>query len=89
MSLNAEASNRAMECRVPLADLWDSDRDAPISYEAARAMFAQDYGTAWAAYVLGTLVVLMHEKGARFTQGVCVLVHSKVPPTRARAMAAI
>jgi len=79
VSLNAEASNRSMECRISLKALWDEAQDAPISYEAARTLFAQDHGTAWAGYALGSLVVLMHEKGARFTDGVRLLVHSQVP----------
>lgn len=33
----------------------------------------------WAAYVAGALVVLMHEKGCRFTDGISILVSSAVP----------
>ena len=33
----------------------------------------------WAAYVAGALVVLMHERGARFADGISCLVASAVP----------
>jgi galactokinase len=33
----------------------------------------------WAAYVAGALIVLMHECGARFTDGISILVSSAVP----------
>ena len=33
----------------------------------------------WAAYVAGALMVLMHEKRCRFTDGISILVSSAVP----------
>ena len=33
----------------------------------------------WAGYVAGALVVLMHERGVRFQQGMSLLIDSAVP----------
>jgi len=79
VSLNAEAANRSLEVQFPMSTLWDAEQNCPISYSAAKDLFAQDYGTAWAAYVAGCLIVLGHEKGLHFTEGVRILLQSKVP----------
>ncbi len=52
---------------------------APIAYEDARALFAGNPATQWAAYVVGPLLVLMREKGVRLSGGVNILVTSSVP----------
>jgi L-arabinokinase len=51
----------------------------PLSYDDARTLFANEPRTAWAGYVAGTLLVLMRELGARFDEGVALLVRSDVP----------
>ncbi len=48
----------------------------PLSYEAARALFKRDPQRSWAAYVAGALLVLQREKGARFEDGLSILVAS-------------
>jgi L-arabinokinase len=47
-------------------------------YDAARQWFGRDQATAWAAYVVGPLLVLAAERGARFG-GLRILVRSRVP----------
>ena len=49
----------------------------PVSYKEAQSLFQQD---GWAAYVAGVFLVLMRERGVRFTSGANILVSSKVPP---------
>ena len=49
----------------------------PLSYEEARSFFQQD---GWAAYVAGVFLVLMRERGVRFTSGANILISSRVPP---------
>lgn len=48
----------------------------PLAYEAAKALFKRDPLRSWAAYVAGALVVLQREKGARFEDGLSILVAS-------------
>ena len=54
---------------------------APKPYAECKAIFAEDHGISWAAYIVGCLVVLLHEKMPAGTkpQGTSVLVHSHVP----------
>jgi galactokinase len=62
---------------VPLDALAPGGRMLP--YDDARALLGADARTRWAAYVVGTLVVLAHERGASPGRGVRLLVHSTVP----------
>lgn len=48
-------------------------------YDNARRWFSRDPMTAWAAYVVGTLLVLARECGSRFEHGLRILVGSRVP----------
>jgi galactose-1-phosphate uridylyltransferase (family 1) len=48
-------------------------------YAAARRWFGRDPATGWAAYVIGALLVLARERGARIGPGLRVLVRSQVP----------
>jgi L-arabinokinase len=50
-----------------------------MSYEAARARFAAKADEHWAAYVAGAFIVLMRERGAVFSEGAHILIHSDVP----------
>mmetsp|Transcript_46408 Transcript_46408/g.148788 ORF Transcript_46408/g.148788 Transcript_46408/m.148788 type:complete len:787 (-) Transcript_46408:1987-4347(-) len=78
VSLKADENNRAPAFDMDLSDLRGPGGE-PISYEAAREYFAKDPSRQWAAYVVGTMVVLMREKGARFEDGMSILVDSHVP----------
>ncbi|HKI34363.1 MAG TPA: galactose-1-phosphate uridylyltransferase [Gemmataceae bacterium] len=51
-------------------------------YGAARQWFGRDPATAWAAYVVGALLVLAGERGARFGHGLRILVRSHVPEAK-------
>ncbi|XP_073005010.1 L-arabinokinase-like [Typha latifolia] len=77
VSFGSELSNRAPTFDMDLSDLMDGDQ--PISYEKAHTYFAQDPSQKWAAYVAGTVLVLMTELGVRFTESICILVSSAVP----------
>jgi L-arabinokinase len=48
-------------------------------YESARARFAADSESHWAAYVAGALFVLMRERNCLFEDGMSLLIKSAVP----------
>lgn len=48
----------------------------PLGYPEARALLRRDPSLSWAAYVVGALVVLAQELGARFADGLSILVSS-------------
>ncbi|HTM03670.1 MAG TPA: hypothetical protein VL173_09215 [Vicinamibacterales bacterium] len=50
----------------------------PITYEAARALFADD-SRRWAAYVAGLFLVLMRERGISIAGGARIAIDSQVP----------
>lgn len=58
---------------MDLSDFMDSN-GGPISYEAARQYFEQDLSQKWAAYVAGTILVLMRELGISFHDSISILV---------------
>jgi L-arabinokinase len=61
-------------------DLDAFERSGPAeTYEAARAFFAREPRTSWAAYVAGVFLVLRRERGASFAEGARVLIDSDVP----------
>ncbi|HYG79630.1 MAG TPA: galactokinase family protein, partial [Pyrinomonadaceae bacterium] len=73
----ARDGSRAVAFEMPLADFVSEG--GPVSYEAARAYFADNRSREWAAYVAGVFLVLMRERGASFTGGARILVWSRVP----------
>ncbi|KAM7265408.1 hypothetical protein ACFE04_003091 [Oxalis oulophora] len=77
VSYGSELSNRAPTFDMDLSDFMDGDK--PMSYEKAKKFFAQDPAQKWAAYVAGTILVLMTELGVRFEDSVSILVSSAVP----------
>eukprot|EP00271_Cylindrocystis_brebissonii_P005262 TRINITY_DN17215_c0_g1_i1.p1 TRINITY_DN17215_c0_g1~~TRINITY_DN17215_c0_g1_i1.p1 ORF type:complete len:605 (+),score=77.79 TRINITY_DN17215_c0_g1_i1:159-1973(+) len=83
VSFGATESHRSASFSIPLSTFYStSDPSTPISYEEARELFAKVGGptATWAAYVAGTLLVLMQERGVRFGESdVCMLVSSEVP----------
>jgi L-arabinokinase len=62
---------------MKLSDLMDVDK--PISYEKAREFFCRNPSQKWAAYVAGTILVLMTELDVKFTDSMSILVSSDVP----------
>jgi L-arabinokinase len=78
VSISGEADDR-----LPLFDMVLDDLVAgtgvPISYDAARALFQTQASTAWAAYVAGVFLVLMRERGVKFSNGANILVESDIP----------
>ncbi|KAF7097436.1 hypothetical protein CFC21_099253 [Triticum aestivum] len=77
VSFGSELSNRAPTFDMDLSDFMDGDK--PISYEKAREFFCQDPSQKWAAYVSGTILILMTELGVQFTDSMSILVSSAVP----------
>ncbi|AQK66868.1 L-arabinokinase [Zea mays] len=77
VSFGSDLSNRAPTFDMDLSDFMDDGK--PISYEKARELFCQDPSQKWAAYVAGTILVLMTELGAQFTDSISILVSSAVP----------
>jgi galactokinase len=66
-------------CTVPLAAL--APGGAPVGYDEARRMFAKvpQPDTAWAAYIVGVVLVLARERGLSLTSGARIVVVSDVP----------
>ncbi|KAH8481457.1 hypothetical protein H0E87_029074 [Populus deltoides] len=77
VSLGSELNNRGPTFDMDLSDFKDGEK--PISYEAARKYFAKDPSQKWAAYVAGTILVLMTELGVCFENSISILVSSGVP----------
>ncbi|OEL36892.1 L-arabinokinase [Dichanthelium oligosanthes] len=77
VSFGSELSNRAPTFDMDLSDFMDGDK--PISYDKAKEYFSLDPSQKWAAYVAGTIFVLMTELGVRFTDSMSILVSSSVP----------
>ena len=60
--------------------LDDFEREgSPVDYDEARKLFQADTSGEWAAYVAGAFLVLMRERGVRFTEGARILLASNVP----------
>ncbi|CAI9760565.1 unnamed protein product [Fraxinus pennsylvanica] len=77
VSFGAELSNRAPTFDMDLSDFMDGER--PITYEKAYQYFAANPSQKWAAYIAGTILVLMTELGVRFEDSISILVISGVP----------
>ncbi|CAN6220188.1 unnamed protein product [Urochloa humidicola] len=77
VSFGSELSNRAPTFDMDLSDFIDGEKT--ISYEKAREFFCQNPSQKWAAYVAGTILVLMTELGVQFTDSISILVSSAVP----------
>ncbi|XP_077214407.1 L-arabinokinase-like isoform X2 [Tasmannia lanceolata] len=77
VSFGSELGSRAPTFDMDLSDLMDGDK--PITYEKAYKYFAQDPSQKWAAYIAGTILVLMSELSVRFEDSISILVSSAVP----------
>ncbi|KAK4782774.1 hypothetical protein SAY86_007148 [Trapa natans] len=77
VSYGSELSNRGPTFDMDLSDFLDDGK--PLSYEKARKYFARDPAQKWAAYVAGTILVLMTELGVQFKDSISMLVSSAVP----------
>ena len=75
VSLSGDATP-ALTFEVSLSEFESSGM--PVDYEPARRLF-QDPARHWAAYVAGVFLVLMRERGTRFTEGARILISSRVP----------
>jgi len=78
LSYGASAGGRAPMFEISLDELSTPD-GSPLPLHELRARFAANPSTTWAAYVVGTLAVLMHEEGVRFRRGMNFIVRSDVP----------
>ncbi|CAN0859232.1 ARA1 [Linum grandiflorum] len=77
VSYGSELSNRGPTFDMDLSDFIEDGQ--PMPYEKAKKFFAQDPSQKWAAYVAGTILVLMKELGVRFEDSISMLVSSAVP----------
>ncbi|KAL7122439.1 hypothetical protein ACP275_01G046100 [Erythranthe tilingii] len=77
VSYGSELSNRGPTFDMDLSDFMEDDK--PLSYEKARSYFARDPSQRWAAYIAGTILVLMKELGVHFDNSISMLVSSAVP----------
>jgi L-arabinokinase len=71
-SANAHDVRGAAHVEAPLAALL-------ADYPAVRERLSRDPDQHWAAYVMGTVTVLHHERGIRFPHGIRIFVTSEVP----------
>ncbi|KAL1205524.1 L-arabinokinase [Cardamine amara subsp. amara] len=78
VSFGSELSNRGPTFDMDLSDFME-ENGKPISYEKAYHYFSRDPSQKWAAYVAGTILVLMREMGVRFEDSISILVSSTVP----------
>jgi galactokinase len=62
---------------VPLSTLREHDES--ISYQAARTLLTIDPETAWAAYIIGVVVILQREYHLHLEQGLRIVIHCEVP----------
>ncbi|GAY44535.1 hypothetical protein CUMW_082720, partial [Citrus unshiu] len=77
VSYGSELSNRGPTFDMDLSDFMDEGK--PMSYEKAKKYFDTNPSQKWAAYVAGTILVLMTELGVRFEDSISMLVSSAVP----------
>jgi galactokinase len=71
-------NNRSREAAFEMS-LDNFERDgAPVEYGEARRLFQTSTSGHWAAYVAGAFLVLMRERGVRFTEGARILLASNV-----------
>ncbi|XWS17942.1 hypothetical protein CRYUN_Cryun33cG0111000 [Craigia yunnanensis] len=80
LSYGSELSNRGPTFDMDLSDFMEGEQ--PISYEKAKKYFVQDPSQKWAAYVAGTILVLMKEFGVCFEDSISMLVSSAVPESK-------
>lgn len=77
ISLPTLGHDRIRSLEMSLNEL--SSGNGPIEYGAAREMFSNGNKSHWAAYVAGSFIVLMREKGIAFKNGANILIRSLVP----------
>ncbi|KAK4389063.1 L-arabinokinase [Sesamum angolense] len=81
VSYGSELSNRGPTFDMDLSDFMDGEQ--PMSYEKARVtllgIHRKDSDPRWAAYIAGTILVLMKELGICFEDSISLLVSSAVP----------
>ena len=77
VSDGAKDNERAIDFEMPLSDFMANG--SPIDYQTAQQYFQRDPSRHWAAYVAGTFLVLMHERGLTFSNGARIYITSDVP----------
>ena len=76
VSLGSHTNTRTYSFEMPL-EAFESDGE-PVSYEEAKQYFRRKRSSRWAAYIAGTFLVLMKEKGVTFRGGARILIDSRV-----------
>jgi galactokinase len=77
VSLGTDRDETDATFSMPLDDFGSAA--APVDYAEAQRYFREGPHHHWAAYIAGTFLVLMREKGVHFDQGARILLHSAVP----------
>jgi galactokinase len=75
-SLRMEAGAKPLVKTIASAD-WKALRNG--TFEFARAFFAQDSQSEWAAYVAGPVLTLLRDIDSNFASGLRILIDSSVP----------
>lgn len=68
---------RSPSFNIQLKELMNGNDPKP--YSEVKSMLAADVARRWAAYAVGCMHVLMHEKNVRFTESIAILIDSEVP----------
>ena len=77
ISLAANVTQPARTFAMKLADSLADGK--PISYAACHEKFKHNPDHQWVAYIAGAFLVLLRERGIKFTQGAAILIYSDVP----------
>jgi galactokinase len=62
---------------IPLSDL--TQNGTPLTYQAANRLLTHNASTAWAAYIVGVLIVLQKERHLKLARGLRILINCEVP----------
>jgi L-arabinokinase len=81
-----DASRQARVFTISLESLAPGGE--PLSYERARDLFPKHSTNHWAAYVAGVFLVLIRERGVRFTGGAKLVIGSSIPEGKGVASSA-
>lgn len=73
----ADGMDEALQRVIPYNELFPNT--TPLSEAAAHEILTHDQQYAWAAYVVGVLVVLRNEYDVKMSQGLRILISSEVP----------
>ncbi len=77
LSTSIDASSGEPQVSFSCAALQDDQ--STLDYRSAHTLLTSTSGSAWAAYIVGVLVLLQHERGLSLERGLRFFIHSEVP----------